>query len=101
MRDNLPALAVLATFADKTAAEIACALLTEASISPDEPEEIEGSGWSVAVRSLQHKQAERAEVIVRSAGAHHTRTTTDDCERAAWSLNGRGRQGLPMNADRS
>jgi hypothetical protein len=73
MKDDVPALAVVASFDDRVAAEIACALLADASIHPDEPEAETNGTWSVGLRGTREHLA-RAEVILRSARARDTRT---------------------------
>ena len=82
---NSPAAAVLATFDNKISAEIACALLSDASICADEPEAVKDGRWRVRVRSLQPKLAERAEVILRRARARDTMITIDEQRTAAGS----------------
>ena len=69
MKHEVPQLAVSATFDDRVSAEIACALLSEASIESDEPEAVDGSGWGIRVEVTHPDLAKRAEVILRSAGA--------------------------------
>jgi hypothetical protein len=69
MKHDLPQLAVSATFDDRVSAEIACALLSDASIRPDEPEALDDATWAVRVAILHPDLARRAEVILRSAGA--------------------------------
>ena len=85
MSHDLPALSVLGVFDDPVSAEIACALLSEASIRSDEPEAAESRSWRVWVRSVKPDLAARAEVILRSARARATTITGDD-EQTAGSL---------------
>jgi hypothetical protein len=61
---------VEATFHDHVAAEIASALLTDASLLADEPHAI-GIKWRVQVSGLTPTMARRAEAILRTAGAIH------------------------------
>ena len=69
MKHDVPLLAVSATFDDRVSAEIACALLSDASIRSDEPEAVDEATWGVRVGVLHPEVARRAEVILRSAGA--------------------------------
>ena len=45
MKQDLSPVTVLATFSDRVSAEIACALLSEASIHSGEPEPAEDGTW--------------------------------------------------------
>ena len=72
MKQDLPPVTVLATFSDRVSAEIACALLSEASIQSGEPEPAEEGTWLVSVRGVHPELAGRAEVILRSARARET-----------------------------
>jgi len=73
MKEDVPPLAVVASFDDRIAAEIACALLADASIHPDEPEADTNGSWSVELRGVTPDLSARAEVILRSARARDTR----------------------------
>jgi hypothetical protein len=72
MQQDLPTVTVLAIFNDQVSAEIACALLSEASIHSDEPQATDDGSWLVSVRSVHPNFADRAEVILRSARARET-----------------------------
>ena len=69
MKQDVPPVTVLATFDDRVSAEIACALLSEASIHSGEPEPAEDGTWLVSVRGVHPDLAARTEVILRSARA--------------------------------
>jgi hypothetical protein len=45
MNHHVPLLVVSATFDDRVSAEIACALLSDASIRSDEPEAVGEAAW--------------------------------------------------------
>ena len=77
MKQDLPPVTVLATFSDRVSAEIACALLSEASIHSGEPEPAEDGTWLVSVRRVHPELAGRAEVILRSARARETTIASD------------------------
>ena len=77
MKQDLPPVTVLATFNDRVSAEIACALLSEASIHSGEPEPAEDGTWLVSVRGVHPELAGRAEVILRSARARETTIASD------------------------
>lgn len=62
---------VEAVFHDQAAAEIASALLGDASLPCDEPHPV-GIRWLVEVRKLTPIMARRAEAILRRAGAIET-----------------------------
>jgi hypothetical protein len=68
MNHHVPLLVVSATFDDRVSAEIACALLSDASIRSDEPEAVGEAAWGVRVGALHPDLARRAEVILRRAG---------------------------------
>jgi hypothetical protein len=72
MKQALQPVTVLATFNDRISAEVACALLSEASIHSGEPEPAEDGTWRVSVRRVHPELAGRAEVILRSARARET-----------------------------
>lgn len=61
---------VEATFHDGVVAEIASALLSDASLPADEPQAV-GRKWLVRVSGLTPTIAGRAEAILRTAGAIH------------------------------
>lgn len=73
---------VFATFEDRTAAEIACALLTDASIHADEPEGADGR-WTVTLRGMTADVSARSEVILRSARARTVEVMMHEPQRAA------------------
>ena len=77
MKQDVPPVTVLATFDDRVSAEIACALLSEASIHSGEPEPAEDGTWLVSVRGVHPDLAGRAEVILRSARARETTIASD------------------------
>ena len=85
MRQDLPPVTVLATFNDRVSAEIACALLSEASIHSGEPEPAQDGTWLASVR-VHPDLAARTEVILRSARAReitiasHEKQTAHGCE---------------------
>jgi hypothetical protein len=83
MKDDVPALVVLAIFGDRIAAEIACALLADASIRSDEPEAAADGTWSIELRGVSPDLSARAEVILRSARARETRIVADERQKAA------------------
>ena len=58
MKQDLPPVTVLATFNDWVSAEIACALLSEASIHSGEPEPAEDGTCLVSVRGVHPDLAE-------------------------------------------
>jgi hypothetical protein len=62
MKQDLPPLVVLATFNDQISAEIACALLSEASIHSGESEPVEDGTWRVSVRGVHPDLAGRAQL---------------------------------------
>jgi hypothetical protein len=72
---------VQATFDDFIAAEIACALLFEGSLRPEEPEAVGLRRWLVQVRGLTPALAHRAEVVLRSARARETQVVSEDADR--------------------
>ena len=77
MKQDSSPVTVLATFSDRVSAEIACALLSEASIHSGEPEPAEDSIWRVSVRGVHPDLARRAQVILRSARARETTIARD------------------------
>ena len=77
MQQDLPPVTVLATFNDRVSAEIACALLSDASIHSDEPEPADDGSWLVIVRGVHPDLAGRAEVILRSARAREIMVARD------------------------
>jgi hypothetical protein len=77
MEQDMPPVTVLATFNDQEGAEIACALLVDASIQSGEPEITEDGSWLVSVRNVRPDVAGRAEVILRSARARETMMIPD------------------------
>ena len=77
MKQDLPPVTVLATFNDRVSAEIACALLSEASIHSGEPEPAEDGTCLVSVRGVHPDLADRAEVILRTARARETTISSD------------------------
>jgi hypothetical protein len=83
MNDAKPGFAVLAFFENRTAAEIACALLADASIRSDEPEAAGDGGWCVGLRGAGPEVSERAEVILRRAGARSTCVAIRERQQAA------------------
>jgi hypothetical protein len=78
MKDDAPAYAVRASFDDRIAAEIACALLGDASIRSDEPEAATDGTWSVELRGVTSDLSARAQVILRSARARDTRVVVEE-----------------------
>ena len=86
MKQNLPPVTVLATFNDRVSAEIACALLSEASIHSGEPEPVQDGTWLASVRGVHPDLAGRTEVILKSARAReimiasHETQTAHGCE---------------------
>ena len=86
MKQDLPPVTVLATFNDRVSAEIACALLSEASIHSGEPEPAQDGTWLASVRGVHPDLAGRTEVILRSARAReitiasHEQQTAHGCE---------------------
>jgi hypothetical protein len=78
MKQDLPPLTVLATFNDRVSAEIACALLSEASIHSGEPERAEDGTFLVSVRGVHPDLAGRAAVVLRSARARKTIIASDE-----------------------
>ena len=78
MKQDLPPLTVLATFNDRVSAEIACALLSEASIHSGEPEPAEDGTWLGSVRGVHPDLAGRTEVILRSARAREITIASDE-----------------------
>ncbi|HET9068698.1 MAG TPA: hypothetical protein VFN28_08630, partial [Amaricoccus sp.] len=87
---HLPALDVVASFEDRTAAEIACALLADASIRPGGPTAAGDGTWCVELRGVSRDLSARAEVILRCARARETRVVREERrpgpERAAGTL---------------
>jgi len=81
MHDNGPIVTVQAIFNDCIAAEIACALLSDGSLRPEEPEAIGLRRWLVEVRGLTPTLARRAEVVLQRACASETRIVGEDAER--------------------
>jgi hypothetical protein len=77
MKQDSSPVTVLATLSDRVSAEIACALLSEASIHSGEPEPAEDGTWLVSVRGVHPEIAGRAEVILRSARARETTIASD------------------------
>jgi len=71
-------LAVQATFKDCIAAEIACAILSEASLDADEPEATGLRSWLVRVRGLTPSLARRAEAVLRRAGATDAKVISNE-----------------------
>ena len=78
MKQDLPPVTVLATFNDRVSAEIACALLSEASLHSGEPEPADDGTWVASVRGVHPDLAGRAEVILRSARARDITTASDE-----------------------
>jgi hypothetical protein len=78
MEQGLSPVTVLATFNDRVSAEIACALLAEASIHSDEPEAAEDGSWLVSVRRVHPDLAGRAKVILKSARARETTIASNE-----------------------
>ena len=64
---------VQATFQDFVDAEIACALLSDASLQAGEPEAVGLKRWLVQVGGITPALARRAEAVLRSARASETR----------------------------
>jgi len=81
MSHDASGVTVLATFDDFIAAEIACALLSEGSLRPEEPEAIGLRSWLVQVRGLTPTLAHRAEVVLQSARPSETRIVGGAAER--------------------
>ena len=81
MKQDLPPVTVLATFNDRVSAEIACALLSEASLHSGEPEPADDGTWVASVRGVHPDLAGRAEVILRSARARDITTASDEQQR--------------------
>ena len=77
MKQELPVM-VVATFDDWVSAEIACALLSEASIHSGEPERAEDGTFLVSVRGVHPDLAGRAVVVLRSARARKTIIASDE-----------------------
>lgn len=75
---EIPAVTVRATFDDSIAAEIACALLSDGSLRPEEPEPAGLRTWVVELRGLTPTLARRAEVVLRSARANQMRIVPED-----------------------
>ena len=69
---------VRATFENCFEAEIACALLSDASLQPEEPEAEGLRTWVVRVPGLSPTLARRAEAILRSACACDTRIVRNE-----------------------
>ena len=69
MKQDSSPVTVLATFSDRVSAEIACALLSDASIHSGGPEPAQDGTWLASVRGVHPDLACRTEVILRSAGA--------------------------------
>ncbi len=78
MQRSVSPVTMLATFDDRISAEIACALLSEGSIHPDEPEAADNGTWLVCVRRVDPDLAGRARVILNSAGARGTTIAGSD-----------------------
>jgi hypothetical protein len=78
MKQDLPPVTVLATFNDRVSAEIACALLSEASLHSGEPEPADDGTWVASVRGVHPDLAGRAQVILRSARARDITTASDE-----------------------
>lgn len=68
MPGSFASVTVSGRFDDHAAAEIACALLADASLDPDLPVDAQGE-WLVRVPDLKQNVAGRAEVILRRAQA--------------------------------
>ena len=83
MNHHVPAFIVRASFEDRNAAEIACALLADASLCPNEPEAATKGTWSVELRGAALDLSLRAEVILRCAGARSTSVVLDERAKAA------------------
>lgn len=81
--NDVPSLSVLACFGDRIAAEIACALLADASIRCDEPTAAVDGGWRIELRGLAPVLSARAEVILRRAGAMGTEVMVEERQSAA------------------
>jgi hypothetical protein len=79
---DLAARNVLASFDNRIAAEIACALLADASLRSDEPEAARDGSWRIALRDVSPDLSARAEVILRSARARETLVVPDEPQRA-------------------
>ena len=69
MKQHLPPVTVLATFTDRVSAEIACALLSEASIHSGGAERAPDGTWRASVRGVDPDLAARTKVILKSARA--------------------------------
>jgi hypothetical protein len=80
MFDNGPVVTVEAIFDDCVAAEIACALLCEGSLRPEEPEPIGLRRWLVQVLDLTPTLARRAQVVLQRARASETRIVGEDAD---------------------
>jgi hypothetical protein len=78
MKQDLPTVTVLATFNDRVSAEIACALLSEASIHSGEPEPEEDGTWLVSVRRVYPDLAGRTKVILKSSQAREITIANDE-----------------------
>lgn len=74
MHHHVPGVTVLATFDDLTAAEIACGLLADGSLTPDAPELAGVGRWRVQLRGLTPDLANRASVVLKRARASETLT---------------------------
>jgi hypothetical protein len=72
------AVTVQATFDNYTEAEIACALLSDGSLRPEEPEAVGLRCWLVQVRGIAPNLARRAQVVLRSSGASETQIVHKD-----------------------
>ena len=82
MKQDLPPVTVLATFNDWVSAEIACALLSEASIHSGSPSPRRTAPGLVSVRGVHPDLAGRAEVILRSARAREITIASDEQQTA-------------------
>jgi hypothetical protein len=72
MESNSGEATLVATFRDRHAAEVACALLHDAAIASEEPRLGVGGaegGYCVTVADLRPEVRDRARVILRNAGA--------------------------------
>jgi len=86
VKQDLPPLTVLATFNDRVSAEIACALLSDASIHSGEPEPAAAGTWLVSVRGVHPDLADRTEVVLKSAGVREVKVASAVCIRQETSV---------------
>ena len=73
-----PIVTVEAIFDDSIAADIACALLSEGSLRPEESKQVGLRRWLVEIRGLTPTLAHRAEVVLQHARASETRIVGED-----------------------